>query len=81
MLLFCPANVLDSHLAYSFYIKMYMHAVNYVNIYLRISLISCVLFSLLSSTQDQIFGVCAMEIVESVLQGYNGSLIASGQTG
>ncbi len=38
-------------------------------------------FSLPSSTQDQIFGVCAMEIVESVLQGYNGSLIASGQTG
>ncbi|XP_064386094.1 uncharacterized protein LOC135334732 isoform X2 [Halichondria panicea] len=34
-----------------------------------------------NSTQDQIFGVCAMEIVESVLQGYNGSLIASGQTG
>ena len=34
-----------------------------------------------SSTQDMIFMECVQHIVESVLQGYNGSIIASGQTG
>ena len=33
-----------------------------------------------SSTQEVVFDVCVREIVESVLQGYNGSVIASGQT-
>jgi len=35
---------------------------------------------LCSSTQGVIFDECVREIVESVLQGYNGSIIASGQT-
>ena len=33
-----------------------------------------------SCTQEVVFDVCVREIVESVLQGYNGSVIASGQT-
>lgn len=34
-----------------------------------------------SSTQDDIFAECVEGIVDSVLNGYNGSVIASGQTG
>ena len=33
------------------------------------------------TTQDEIFSVGVKDIVESVLNGYNGSIIASGQTG
>ena len=34
-----------------------------------------------SDTQQAVFNCCVKDIVESVLQGYNGSIIASGQTG
>ena len=40
----------------------------------------CVLY-FHSCTQEQIFEVSTKDIVESVLDGYNGSIIASGQTG
>ncbi len=33
------------------------------------------------SIQQEIFSECVLDIVESVLDGYNGSIIASGQTG
>lgn len=33
-----------------------------------------------SSTQDFVFQCCASDIVKSVIDGYNGSIIASGQT-
>lgn len=33
------------------------------------------------TTQDEIFSVGVKDIVESVLDGYNGSIIANGQTG
>ena len=33
------------------------------------------------ATQDEVFVSGVKEIVESVLDGYNGSVIASGQTG
>lgn len=39
------------------------------------------IYSLSSTTQEMIFQQCVKDIVESVLQGYNGSIIASGQTG
>ena len=32
-------------------------------------------------TQELVFDTCVKDIVESVLHGYNGSIIASGQTG
>lgn len=34
-----------------------------------------------SATQSSIFVECVQPIVDSVLEGYNGSVIASGQTG
>lgn len=34
-----------------------------------------------SSAQEDIFKCCAHDVVTSVLEGYNGSIIASGQTG
>ena len=36
---------------------------------------------LYSTTQEMIFDLCVKDIVKSVLGGYNGSIIASGQTG
>jgi hypothetical protein len=33
-----------------------------------------------SSTQEDVFQSCAYDIILSVIDGYNGSIIASGQT-
>ena len=33
-----------------------------------------------SATQEEVFQSCACDIVLSVIDGYNGSIIASGQT-
>ena len=40
----------------------------------------CVSFSL-SASQEEVYCVCAKHIILSTLEGYNGSLIAYGQTG
>lgn len=39
------------------------------------------LFDPNSSTQEEVYDICAHHIVVSVLEGYNGSIIAYGQTG
>ena len=36
---------------------------------------------LYSTTQDTVYETCVEDIVVSVLEGYNGSIIAYGQTG
>ena len=34
-----------------------------------------------NSTQDEVFEACASQIVSSVVQGYNGTILCYGQTG
>ncbi len=48
---------------------------------MRLCVYVCMCVCLLQVHQQEIFSECVLDIVESVLDGYNGSIIASGQTG